>query len=77
MLRVLITIRRAMQVNERNILQDAGKVSHQLMVELAEKKFDEYKQIEAKQDVDFDEVILKALESVKKKDIKVVKDKKL
>lgn len=52
-------------INDRNILQDAGKVSHELMVEIAEKKFDEYKQVEARQDVDFDEAILKAIESVK------------
>ncbi len=52
-------------INDRNILQDAGRVSHELMKEIAEKKFDEYKQIEAKQDVDFDEVALKAIESSK------------
>ncbi|MFA5770973.1 MAG: virulence RhuM family protein [Patescibacteria group bacterium] len=56
-----------LKLNNRNILQDAGKISHELAVEIAEKKFDEYKQIEAKQDVDFDEVALKALESIKKK----------
>ncbi|MEI8328015.1 MAG: virulence RhuM family protein [Candidatus Taylorbacteria bacterium] len=52
-------------INDRNILQDAGKISHELMKEIAEKKFDEYKQIEAKQDVGFDEVALKAIEGVK------------
>ena len=52
-------------INERNILQDAGKISHELMVEIAEKKFDEYKKIEASQDMDFDEVALKAIESAK------------
>src|SRR3989344_2873176 len=52
-------------INDRNILQDAGKISHELMKEIAEKKFDEYKRIEAKQDVDFDEIALKAIESVK------------
>ncbi len=55
-----------LKLNDRNILQDAGKVSHELAVEIAEKKFSEYKQIEAKQDVDFDKAVLKALESVKK-----------
>ena len=54
-------------INDRKILQDAGKISHELMKEIAEKKFDEYKQIEAKQDVDFDEVALKAIESAKGK----------
>ncbi len=52
-------------INDRNILQDAGKISHELMKEIAEKKFEEYKQIEAKQDIDFDEVALKAIESAK------------
>jgi hypothetical protein len=52
-------------INDRNILQDAGKISHELMKEIAEKKFDEYKQIEAKQDIDFDEVALKAIEGAK------------
>ncbi|MFA5993702.1 MAG: hypothetical protein WC823_01955 [Parcubacteria group bacterium] len=47
----------------RNILQDAGKISHELMKEIAEKKFDEYKKVEAKQDVDFDEVALRVIEN--------------
>ncbi len=58
-------------INDRNILQDAGKISHEMMKEIAEKKFDEYKEREAATDVDFDEVALKALEEAKnKKDIK-------
>jgi len=52
-------------INDRNILQDAGKVSHEIMVEIAEKKFDEYKQIEAKQNVDFDEVALSIIEGAR------------
>ncbi|MCX6800516.1 MAG: virulence RhuM family protein, partial [Candidatus Falkowbacteria bacterium] len=31
-------------INDRNILQDAGKIYHELMKEIAEQKFDEYKQ---------------------------------
>jgi len=54
-------------INDRNILQDAGKISHELAVEIAENKFDEYKQTEAKQDVDFDEVALKVIKSIKKR----------
>jgi hypothetical protein len=54
-------------INDRNILQDAGKISHELMKETAEKKFEEYKKIEAKQNVDFDEVTLKMIESAKQK----------
>ena len=63
-------------INDRNILQDAGKISHELMKEVAEKKFEEYKQVEAKQDVDFDKVALNAIESVKSRDkIKQTKTK--
>lgn len=56
-------------INERNILQDAGKISHELMQEIAEKKFDEYKKIEAMQniDIDFDPVAIHVLEMAKKK----------
>ncbi len=59
-----------LHINERNILQNAGKVSHELIVEIAEKKFEVYKQIESRKDVDFDEVALNALESVKNKKYK-------
>lgn len=52
-------------INDRNILNDAGKISHELMLEITDKKFEEYKQVEAAQDVGFDEVALRALESVK------------
>ena len=54
-------------INDRNILQDAGRISHELMVEIAEKKFEEYKKIEATEDVYFDAVALDALESAKNK----------
>ncbi len=52
-------------INDRNILRDAGKISHELMLEIADKKFEKYKQVEATQDVDFDKVALCALESVR------------
>ena len=52
-------------INDRTILQDAGRISHELMTEIAEKKFDQYKQIEAQQDVDFDEVASKAINDAK------------
>jgi len=65
-------------INDRNILQDAGKISHELMVEIAEKKFDEYKSIEARQDVDFDEIALSAIESVKNSGrVKIINIKKV
>ncbi len=52
-------------INDRNILKDAGKISHEIMLEIAEKKFDQYKSIEAVQDVDFDQVAIAALENAK------------
>ena len=58
-------------INDRNILQDAGKISHELMIEIAEKKFRKYKQVEAKQDVDFDKVALNAIESAKSRRKKI------
>ena len=53
-------------INDRDILQNAGKISHDIMKEIAEQKFDVYKRIEAKQDIGFDEEITKVLEEVKK-----------
>lgn len=54
-------------INDRKILQDAGKISHELMVEIAEKKFEEYKKIESKQNIEFDEIALKAIEGINNK----------
>ncbi len=64
-----------LQINNRNILQDAGKVSHELAAEIAEKNYDEYKKIEATKDTGFDEVALRALASAKGK--KGLKKKKM
>ncbi len=51
-----------LQINNKNILKDAGKISHELAIEIAEKNFDEYKKNEAKSiDNDFDSVALHAL----------------
>ncbi len=65
-------------INDREILRGAGKISHELMMEISGKKFDEYKQIETKQDVDFDEVALWAIESAKNRmvSLKNKKEKK-
>jgi hypothetical protein len=54
-------------INDRNILQDAGKISHELMVEIAGRKFEEYKKIEATEDTDFDAVVLDTIENAKNK----------
>ncbi|MDP4010199.1 MAG: virulence RhuM family protein [Candidatus Shapirobacteria bacterium] len=57
-----------LQINNKDILKDAGKVSHELAIEIAEKNFDEYKKSEAKNiNNDFDSVALHALEITKKK----------
>jgi hypothetical protein len=52
-------------LNERDILQNAGTISHELMKEIAEQKFVTYKQLEAKKDVGFDEAVQNILEGVK------------
>lgn len=54
-------------INDRDILKDAGKISHEMMTDIAEKKFIEYKRSEAKQDVDFDVAALTVLDSIKKR----------
>lgn len=55
-----------LQINRKDILKDAGKISHELAVEIAEKNFVEYKKIEATKDADFDEAALRVLASAKK-----------
>lgn len=57
-----------LQINNKDILKNAGKISHELAAEIAEKNFDEYKKNEAKKlDNDFDLAALHALEIAKKK----------
>ncbi len=60
-------------INDRNILEDAGKISHELMIEITKNKFSKYKKIEAKKDIDFDKVALEALENAKSHKIKTNK----
>lgn len=54
-------------INDRNILQDSGKISHELMQEITSKKFITYKKAAAAKDIDFDEAALQALASAKEK----------
>lgn len=54
-------------INDRNILQDSGKISHELMQEITDKKFVAYKKAEAAKDVDFDDAALQALANAKEK----------
>lgn len=57
-----------LQINNKDILRDAGKISHELAVEIAKKNFDEYKKNETKKlDNDFDSAALHVLEISKKK----------
>lgn len=56
-----------LQLNNKNILKDAGKISHELAISIAEKNFDEYKRNEAKiMENDFDTAALHSLEVAKK-----------
>ncbi len=56
-----------LQINDKDILKDAGNVSHELAVEIAEKNFDAYKKREIKDmSKDFDLEASHALEIVKK-----------
>ena len=59
-------------LNDRNILKDLGKVSHELAVELAHEEFEKYqqkqRQLESQQPLtDFDQAIKKIEEQKKKK----------
>jgi hypothetical protein len=57
-----------LQINNKTILQDAGKISHELAIEIAERNFDTYKKNEAKRiDDDFDREVKKLLAMKKKK----------
>lgn len=56
-------------INDRNILKDAGKISHELMSEIAEKRFKDFKSTESKEDTDFDESVIQLIENTKKNKI--------
>ena len=57
-----------LQINNKDILKDAGRISHELATEIAERNFDEYKRNEVKKlDNNFDLAALHALEIAKKK----------
>ncbi len=57
-----------LQINNKNILKDAGKISHELAEEIALKNFDEYKKKESKNlDDSFDKEIEKILKAKKNK----------
>ncbi|EKE05650.1 MAG: hypothetical protein ACD_19C00186G0003 [uncultured bacterium] len=57
-----------LQFNEEEILQDMGKVSHEVAVALAEKEFERYSIMQDKLlESDFDRMVKKLIESEKKK----------
>jgi hypothetical protein len=64
-----------LNLNDRDILKNAGKISHEIMIEVVDKKFEEYKNIASKKNIDFDDRVTKILEQVKSNK-KIIKDKK-
>ncbi len=57
-------------INDRNILRDAGKISHELAIELAEKEYDKYYKKSLKEpskaDKDFDDFANKTIKLISK-----------
>ncbi|MDP2862760.1 MAG: virulence RhuM family protein [Desulfobacterales bacterium] len=57
-----------LQFNEREILQDGGKISHEVAVALAESEYEKYRVIQDRMlESDFDREVKKLLDSEKKK----------
>ncbi len=57
-----------LQINNKNILKDAGKISHELAIEIAEKNFYDYTRREAKRAIDdFEDTALNVLKLFQKK----------
>lgn len=50
-----------MELNERNILEHAGKISHEMALNIAEKEYEKYCEIQKKEinqlESDFDKVV--------------------
>ncbi len=55
-----------LNLNERDILTDAGKISHEMMIEITNEKFDHYKTRQSTIDTEFDDTVLKVLEQIGK-----------
>ncbi len=65
-----------LSLNDREILNHAGKISHQLAMEMAEKEYDKYNQQQVNtKESDFDKAI-KNIEAAKPKKIATKKNKK-
>lgn len=57
-----------LKLNDRNILEHAGKISHQIAIEKAEKEFDNFDKIQRNTfESDFDNAVKKILQPVSKK----------
>lgn len=57
-----------LQFNEKDILQDSGKISHEVAVELAESEYEKYRVVQNRMlESDFDREVKKLLNSKKKK----------
>lgn len=57
-----------LQFNEKEVLQDSGKISHEVAVALAESEYEKYQGDRARMlESDFDREIKKLLDSKKKK----------
>jgi hypothetical protein len=57
-----------LRFNEKDILQDSGKISHEAAVELAENEYEKYRGIQDRLlESDFDREVKKLLTSIRKK----------
>jgi hypothetical protein len=57
-----------LKFNEKEILQDSGKISHEVAVALAESEYEKYRAIQDRMlESDFDREVKKLLTSTKKK----------
>jgi len=57
-----------LQFNEKEILQDSGKISHEIAVALAESEYEKYRVVQDRMiESDFDREVKKLLNSEKKK----------
>ncbi|PIU27204.1 MAG: hypothetical protein COT10_04760 [Candidatus Aquicultor secundus] len=57
-----------LQFNEKEVLQDSGKISHEVAVALAESEYEKYRVIQDRMlESDFDREVKKLLDSKKKK----------
>ena len=46
-----------LKLNDRDILQNAGKISHELAKEIAEKEYEKFNQKRVNQDGDFEKIV--------------------